>query len=145
MYICNSCSRKMEYKSGQFNNSGSLVWHESSRCTKCGNAIEVDGHGIAPDRVRDRLIQMEGTWDLVVELPVDLPPILKSIRQLLGLSLHDTSRVKCLIPGPIITGTKTEMEWLQYRLGLAGFDSIVSPSSGRENILDITSQELPHA
>lgn len=115
--IC-SCGTTSLAEVGQSFISGRLKWYLSFRCPCCGKANEVDGMEDIPIEIRDAILQQEGEWGLVIEGSNKASSVLAILRRELNLSLNEIARLRKLIPGIVLTGTKTEMEKLKEVLSI---------------------------
>jgi hypothetical protein len=131
---CRTCTAETDVVVGQAIYDGELVWHRGYRCTYCGVQIEEDGRGSAPDDVRRAILQQEGEWALTLEEPGRrATTALKLLRQALSLSLGEVEELRKLIPGTVVSGTKTEMERLSAILSTDGLQAAVHKLPARES------------
>src|ERR671930_707789 len=94
---------------------GRLVWHALYLCPHCEAPVEEDGFGPAPDEFRRAILAQAGEWRLVVPEPgARAVRVVKVLRQALGLSLADAGALRKCLPGSVATGTRAEMERLQW-------------------------------
>ncbi|HEX9063314.1 MAG TPA: hypothetical protein VF941_24340 [Clostridia bacterium] len=115
--VC-KCNNTVAADVGQNFHRGRLGWYLSYKCPKCGEAIEQDGIDTTPEEIRNALILEEGLWGLYVhESSQGASSTLNVLRKALDLPMTKVAKIKKLIPGMILTGTKTEMERLQTLLG----------------------------
>jgi len=110
--IC-SCGTTSLAEIGQSFISGKLRWYLSFKCPCCGKANEVDGMDDIPIEIRDAILQQEGKWGLIIEDTNKTLSLLAILRKELNLSLNEIARLRKLIPGIVLTGTKIEMERLK--------------------------------
>lgn len=62
-------------------------------------------------------METSGVWQLVIsEEGARVISAAKVLREVINLPLTQVPRLRKQIPGPVLTGTRTEMEWLRYRL-----------------------------
>ena len=139
-HICNDCERiGMTTIHQTLNSFPRLDWYESFRCSFCSSALEVDGLGLPPESIRQFILKDEGKWQLVVD-PVKLKnkvKLLKIIRQNLHLSMTEVLTLKKTFPN-LVSGTKTEMKWLQKHLLNKGIESFILPINPSQNKQIIT-------
>lgn len=123
---CNSCKNRIKKSVGETTVDNYLRWYVAYKCPFCGESVEMDDVGLPPDHIRNLLIDAEGKWGLNVKVGLEKKTKLISIlRQVLNLSLVDAGKITKLIPGIIIRGSKTEMEWLQKILMSEGLEVAV--------------------
>ncbi len=126
---CPECGGSLEIGFGSRCLYGQLIWSASHRCNDCDHALEEDSWDTIPDEYRQLELQLDGVW------AIQLPPAdystttaLKIIRQRLGLSLSETTKVKKQLPGPILAGTEGEMATVAYHLSASGIAASVIPA-----------------
>lgn len=79
--------------------------------------------------MREIVIAEQGEWALTVEATGgQIVQALKILREALGLSLPETSRLKPLLPGSVVSGTRAEMERLRVILLQHMISAAVKPS-----------------
>lgn len=110
---CEDCGHQGVARLGQTVFAGQLLWSRSIQCPN-GCAIEEDGHGFPPERVRVLLLEDGGWWD-VLAADADRVVLLKAIRELFGLSMEEALARGRAFP-QAFRGTRTEAEWLQEKL-----------------------------
>lgn len=95
-----------------------MIWYVVSRCTVCGMRLEVSSYGTPPASVREAIVGQQGRYGLRIDdEPENLVATLKILRDVLGLTLKETVRLKPHIPGGVVdTGTRAEMQWLVQAL-----------------------------
>lgn len=67
------------------------------------------------------LEKRESRWLLVVEAQGDKKDVILFLKARLELSMPEVARIKGIIPGPIMRGTRTEMAELRDMIAGAGF------------------------
>lgn len=110
--ICD-CGNECRAEVGQSFISGKLTWYLSYKCMSCGKATEIDGSGDIPVEVRQAILEKDGTWGLVIDNSNNISSVLKTLRKELNLSLQEVTKLKKLIPGIVLKGTKIEMARLK--------------------------------
>jgi hypothetical protein len=63
---CRDCGEEVKVRVGQFVFNKELLWHKSYACPHCKIQSEEDGIGTLPERERQAILAMEGTWSLIV-------------------------------------------------------------------------------
>ena len=136
---CENCGGHVAITASQSVYYDKLVWHISYRCTNCDSTIELDDYGIPPDEIRNHILVTEGKWELAVNVTGDnIILALIILSKALGLSVSEVDRIKSLMPGPVLTGTKTEMEWLRLLLADELLDASVSVPTSRGTAIDLS-------
>ena len=127
--ICENCQKLVDINVGQAIFRNKLVWNLSYKCKNCGFQLEEDGDGFPPKSIRNRILEMNDTWNLCVFENTNKAIIIKVIRQALQLNLKEASQYIKRIPGCLMTGTKLEMDWLSQLLQHQGISakSILKP------------------
>lgn len=114
---CPDCNSAMKVSFGETIIGDSLRWYISSNCSNCDFAEEVDGGDQLPDDLRDSVIALEGLWQLtLISLGDDPVETMKALKHVLKLSYRDVSALKVNLSTVIYTGTKTEMQFVRYKL-----------------------------
>jgi len=114
---CGNCGGTRRVSVGQACVLGRLVWHKAYFCAVCGSEMAEDGDGDLDSPSRDAVLEQEGHWALVVRSSgAQVIPVLKCLRDALGLSISGVAQLKERLPGPIAHGTRAEMEWLRSRV-----------------------------
>ena len=122
-----NCGHERDLSVGQAVVHQTIVWHASYSCTHCGQQCEEDGRGPAPLYIRQRILEENGRWELVVKTRTDnLARAIKVLRHSLAWSMNDVMAHKKLLPGPVLTGTQAEMEWLARLLGSEGIECSIN-------------------
>lgn len=110
---CSSCGREIDIGVGQALVGNRLVWNRAYSCSFCKTQVEEDGHGNPPDYIRHAILQQEGEWTLIlIDEGTRASTVLRVLRQALNLSLGEVGELRKHFPGPVMTGTKVEMERL---------------------------------
>lgn len=113
-FCCQRCGSPVELNVGQAISSGKLVWNTSYVCSHCGWQIEGDETGVPPEKFRKAILEAEGEWSLAIqETGKSATLAIKILREIMGLSLSEAMRLKKMIPGTVVTGTRTEIERLR--------------------------------
>lgn len=136
------CKHELIIYLGQSVKNFELVWYETQICRNCNYTTEADGSGFPPDWIRKLLLSRDGLWCLAIDVvdKGELNKIFMRLRKQLKISLKDLSLLKTVIPGPIISGTKAEMEWLLLPLKQSGITVVnVRPCNSQETSKDILS------
>ena len=110
---CWECERAIQISVGQYISNQELVWYRSQNCPYCGNQLEEDGAGIPPEEIRQAILAIEGQYNLIVQETGSRAVVaIKLLRAALDLSLNEAMKLKSMMPGKTISGTKVEMERL---------------------------------
>lgn len=124
---CQDCGRPVVRHIGEYVDGTLLRWSESYVCEACGCAIEADGIGPFPEDVRQALLA-EGAWELrVFGEGRDVVRALMVLRRELGLSVSEAGALRVQLSGPVLTGTRGEMERLRRLLMAEGVAASVGP------------------
>jgi len=128
--ICPKCGAEIESIATQaFDNNG-LVWSVGYSCPDCGDQLEEDGRDAPPEAVRTAILQQEGEWGLFLNAPEPhIAAGLILLRRSLRLSLPEAVKLKERLPGPVVTGTRVEMNRLAALLN-AGIDRRRNETAG---------------
>lgn len=116
---CPDCSQPHEVRYRTLIYAGVFRFSASSRCARCGHALEVDGDALTPE-ARRAFYAAEGRWSLVVSsLGPKGAQALKVLRQFLD---QPASSIMQLVKSgqPIVTGALAEIEPLEVSLIGAG-------------------------
>lgn len=125
---CPGCSKEGVSSFGQSVFSGRLRWYRSTSCPACGQTEE-DGEGFAPAKEREQLLELRGSWRLMVD-PSLRVRALKVLRGSLGLSLEETGAI--VFP-EVFAGTHAEAQWLALEMLAGGIAAEVEPHSPEGN------------
>lgn len=118
---CPDCGNEVLANLGQgVNERNELTWFRSLSCPHCGCAIEEDGIGFPLPGIRQKLLDTDGTWTLVLLDTTQRSLIGKVLRESFGMDLQAVSNTLKKIPGPIWQGTKMEVNWLKNLLSAKG-------------------------
>lgn len=113
-FCCQNCNSPVKFHVGQAISSGELVWSTFYSCSHCGWQLGEDGWGMTPEYIREGILEAEGEWSLaVLETGKSATLAIKILREIMGLSLSEAMRLKKMMPGTVVTGTKTEIERLR--------------------------------
>ena len=141
---CDNCGGYIAITASQSVYYDRLAWHVSCQCANCDSAIELDDYGIPPDAIRNHILDVEGKWELVVNVTGDsIILALIILSKALGLSAGEAGRMKSLMPGPVLTGTKTEMEWLRLLLADELLEAAVGLPTATATPIDISTTAPP--
>lgn len=123
------CGRPASAILSQRDHDGRLVWGLSVRCDVHSNhAIEVDGWGLPDHDIRDQVLDDEGPYELVLAGNLEIVRALRSLQTTLDLDLTTISLLRKRIPGRVLSGTRSEIEWLVDRLQTNGVAASVEPA-----------------
>ena len=126
---CCSCHKSFKFEIQQTVIQEKLRWHISYTCPFCASSIEVDGIGLLPEDIQEKIFKEEGEWEILIEnFEQQKQRLIKSLRQTLGLSTMELyKRLKEFKSNPVAidSGTKFEMNWLYSRLQVYGVKSII--------------------
>jgi hypothetical protein len=117
--ICGACSSAIKIRASHVFQNERLVWWRAYHCSACGNQIEEDGHGDPPDDIKLAILQQDGEWGLMIDpQQVDRRMIvfIKIMRQTLKLSLRAAADLSNRLPGPLVIGTRAEMDQFVHLL-----------------------------
>ena len=126
---CSHCKQQAAAAVRQRITAGGLAWSMSVSCPFCGDRSELDGEGLPPSDIRQRLLHESGWWEIRVS---DSKAILRALQVLrTSLALPDASllRLRGIAPQGAIRGTKTEMEFVLAQLSAAGVAATIEPSA----------------
>ncbi len=88
----------------------------------------MDGRGPLDPEMRALLLSAEGMFCLVVEENgTRALASLKILRELLGISMQEASRLRQQMPGVVFRGLAGECDWLRGHLQRAGFQARTEP------------------
>ena len=107
-----------------------LLWYRSFHCTNCGATIEEDGQE-TPEDIREAILKHDGMWSLSFDSSTPKALTDKVIREVMGLSLSDVANMSKSKNDRIISGTKTEVEWLKDKLEKVGVKTKAKRGQGR--------------
>ena len=123
---CSSCHQQIKMEVGQAAIALHLRWYVAYTCSYCQTAVEMDDTGFPPDEVRNIILSGEGKWELVIKRShLKKVVAIKILRQALNLSLAEAGRLLENFPNSLISGTKTEMEWLKQLLATEKIEALV--------------------
>lgn len=127
---CPNCNSDIISYFGQsLRPNGKLTWYQSYHCEKCSDSVEIDDLGIPPNEVRQKILSVEGEWNLIVE-SVDKKKKMRTsqlLRNLFNYSMLEMKDLLKNIPGIVFHGTKTEVEWIQVKLEEINVTSKIEP------------------
>jgi hypothetical protein len=93
---------------------------------------------LPPDDIRLTILQQEGEWTLILdreESNRSTTVALKLLRQALNLPLSEVGKLRRLLPGPVATGTRAEMDRLLSILAAEGVRASISKTPSRTTSL----------
>jgi hypothetical protein len=109
---------------------GVLRWWGSHRCAKCSHAVEEDGLDDPPERYRSAILEQDGPFALSIEAEAaEHIRALKALRGVIGFPLAAVGRLRARLPGPILSGTRGEMDWLAHVLEREGLRATITTGS----------------
>lgn len=123
---CSNCKNSIEMNVGQNIIREVIGWYGCYECSNCGSAEEQDDTGIPDDSIREVILREEGLWQISTSDSKVKVKITKILRHALNLTMVELSQFLTNIPGTFITGTKTEMEWIQMLMTKEGVTVQVS-------------------
>ena len=98
--------------------------------TDATNSLEKDNWGSVPQHYRQLELTLDGVWAIRLHCEnYSTVAVLRIIRRRLALSLAETSEVRNQLPGPILSGTRGEMETVAYELSASGITAEIVPAS----------------
>lgn len=110
-----------------------LRWSGSHRCSRCSYAVEEDGRGAPPQLYRSAILEQDGRFTLSIQADgADRVRALGVLRGALGFPLAAIGRLRARFPGPIVSGTRGEMEWLAALLARELFLATIAPGSAED-------------
>lgn len=123
---CDRCQKKVKASFGQATIDSRLRWYLSYSCNHCSSTVEMDDLGFPPDEIRQKIIDEEGEWILKigVEKLKNKAKLLKILRKALDISIQEVSK-RYKNYSNIISGTKTEMQWLKQLLENEGIEASI--------------------
>jgi hypothetical protein len=123
---CDSCEHEIDVEIAQTIINGNLRWYKSYSCPFCGSTVEQDGEGYPPDEFRDKILESEGEWTLLLNtMNSEKARIMKVLRNTLNLSVAQVNQMLKQSPNSSITGTKIEMLWIKEKLNYADIQASV--------------------
>ena len=150
-FQCQSCGRELPADCNQTFIDGPLRWCCSSRCSECGSAIESDDIGFPPDEIRQRILESDGCWEVLMTHKSNLNGKLVAVlRDQLNLTLSEIAERFRNVPGVIFSGTRVEAAWIKKLLIEAGTDADIvqisvgePPGAQRRNESSAPADRLP--
>lgn len=122
---CPRCGEPNGLRIGQLARQGKLRWYETVNCANCNLRSEADGIGIAPQRLREKLIEANGVWQVIVNEPKSNAKVVKVLRDALALEMTEAAQIAKGLPGVVYTGTKGEASWLIGLLEISGEQALL--------------------
>ncbi|MEG4069422.1 hypothetical protein QUA42_19165 [Microcoleus sp. Pol11C2] len=125
--LCGNCSKDIQMSVGQSVFDKKVVWHLSSSCPYCSQAIALDNTHAIPNEMKKEILAKEGNWNLIVleeEQPATV--VTKILRQAMELSLAEAMNLKKKMPGSVFVGTKAEIERLRHLLAAEGLKASIT-------------------
>lgn len=117
-----SCGSIVLSNVGEKADNEKLYWYQSYHCDNCGETMEIDCEGIAPEVIRNSILESDGYYSLYIKERKDRGKVvflLKKWKNFLELGLEDflkqnTERIIC--------GTQSEVmlvkDYLKRRGGI---------------------------
>ncbi|MFE1957521.1 hypothetical protein [Streptomyces sp. NPDC059479] len=99
---------------GQCIDRGELWWTIEGACRTCANVWCEQGTGAAsPDEIREALLAAHGPARLrIVDAESSLVPVLRALREMLHLSLHEARAMATTLKETGLVGTLVEMQFI---------------------------------
>ncbi len=104
-----------------------LRWSRSFQCA-CGDGLEEDCFGPAPEELKAFLLAATGAFEVWVSNADALTRSRHVLRRLLKISSQDVVKKVPGLPGVIHRGTEAEVAWLAEGLIGAGVECLVRPA-----------------
>lgn len=118
---CSCCGAGEQVRVAQSIVSGDLRWYVSTNCTECGQCMEVDGLGLPPQNIRKQILDIFGSWKIMLNDVKSIPSVIKILRDHLYINTKDALLVlRMQENNGIFQGTRTEGMWLADLLRKAG-------------------------
>lgn len=117
---CPRCGEVNGLRIGQLTRQGKLRWYETVNCASCNLRSEADGIGMAPQGLREKLIESNGMWQVKLNEPKSTATVVKILRDALSLEMKEAAQIAKGLPGVVYTGTKGEAVWLIELLEKSG-------------------------
>lgn len=104
---------------GQYIDHGQLWWSTEGACEACPNRwCEQDTGGAKPEEIRNALLAEHGPAQLrLAEGESNLVPVLRALREVLHLPLHQARATATMLKEAGLVGTLVEMEFIAAGLG----------------------------
>jgi len=129
LFHCSHCGGSYDYSVGQSFEDESPKWSASAGCPGCGKAIAIDGYGLPPPEFRSLTFAKEGARELTIEADADAFSTLRQLQTILNIPVQSLAPLAKQIPGPVIWGTQTEMNWLATALLARSITASISPKN----------------
>lgn len=113
---CPVCGASCETHTYQRITRERLAWSAAFNCRE-NHQTEIDGFGLPPRDLRSGVLNGEGAYELNVDESAELGSSLLRLQKSLGFSASALRSLRRMVPGPILYGTRFEMEWLAGILG----------------------------
>jgi len=107
---CPECSSDIDVKCGQNERPDEVLWYRSWSCSNCGFQLEEDGDE-TPEEIRAILIEAEKNWRLTIDEASRNASAFKIIKDVIGMSLKDISKIRKDSEGVVLRGTKVEISF----------------------------------
>ena len=107
------CGKNLRVNAGDRIQDGKYVWSISSYCEYCGEAVEMDGHGIfdIPHNVKENIISTNGEWGIIAKNSNG------KIRFLLKKILYNEYNIKNIHKENVVySGTQNQVNWVKDKL-----------------------------
>jgi hypothetical protein len=130
---CPRCQSTCDALVHQRLSNGKPAWSVATVCRACPYREESDGLGLPPADLRRHLLEQEGAYELVLEGYANTGQVLRGIQKALSLPIDMVASLKKKLPGPVLSGTKFEMDWLASILHSEGGIMSVRPMLGSQH------------
>jgi hypothetical protein len=111
---CPNCSKPAIFDFNEKIVGDKLFWSASLTCPACGYAVEMDDKGSLPEHLRSQVIAEEGLWEL--EISSEDTYTLKTIHQVMQISIDELAKLKKQIPCVVYQGTENELRFFFNQL-----------------------------
>ncbi|WP_250301174.1 hypothetical protein OG204_15740 [Streptomyces sp. NBC_01387] len=111
---CEDCGGVLIRDTGQYIDHGQLWWSTEGACESCPNRwCEQDTGGATPEEIRNALLAEHGPARLrIADNELHRLPVLRALREVLHLSLHQARATACTLRETGLVGTLVEMEFV---------------------------------
>ena len=107
------CGKEISINVGDHIQDGKYFWHVSSHCEYCGEASEVDGHGIfdIPYDIQQEIINRDGEWLIIARTSI------AKLNFLLRKILYNEYNIKNIHKENVVySGTQNQVNWVKDKL-----------------------------
>jgi hypothetical protein len=113
---CSSCGKmgNVSYVQGFVSQIGELRGHKEFHCSRCNARYYAHIDGWLIPTMRQRLLEQDGYWELILVDERSRVPAIKIIRQALGLTLLELREITGSSGTRMYVGTQAETQWLQH-------------------------------